>query len=264
MTGDHHIASALYEGAVTHTRLRPVRHHLRYQVFSLLLDLDELPKLPLRVFSHNRFNLFSVHDRDHGDGSRTPLRAQVEAHLRAAGYPVDGGPIRLLAVPRLLGYAFNPLSVYFCHRRDGTLMAILHEVHNTFGQRHSYLLPAQQQGEDVVRQSCAKQFHVSPFMEMALSYRFRIRPPGPRLGIAIETRDAMGPVLHATFTARRRALTDAALLRTFLAFPLLTVKIIAGIHWEALQLWRKGLRLVPRPAPPAVPVTAVAPWRAGE
>lgn len=257
-------ASALYAGVVVHTRLRPTRHHLRYRVFSLLIDLDELPRLGTRLLSHNRFNLFSFHDRDHGDGTDTPLRPQVEAHLRAAGYAVDGGAIRLLAVPRLLGYAFNPLSVYFCYRRDGSLMAVLHEVHNTFGQRHSYLLPADQWEGGVIQQSCDKHFYVSPFMDMALSYHFRIHPPADRVSVAIETRDATGPLLEAVFAGRRQTLSDATLLRACLAFPLLTLKIIAGIHWEALKLWRKGLRLVPRPPPPAHPVTAIAPHGAVE
>jgi DUF1365 family protein len=258
-------ASALYQGTVVHTRLRPARHRLRYRMFSLLLDLDELPALGLRLLSHNRFNLFSFHDRDHGDGGRVPLRAQVEAHLRAAGYAPDGGAIRLLSVPRLLGYAFNPLSVYFCYRRDGSLMAILHEVNNTFGQRHSYLLPVDATRDGmVIHQRCAKQLYVSPFMDMALTYDFRIHPPGTRLAIAIETSDAAGPVLEAVFAGQRRPLTDAVLLRAFFAFPLLTLKIVAGIHWEALKLWRKGLRPIPRPLPPTTPITAVAPQGAAE
>jgi DUF1365 family protein len=251
--------SGLYSGTVVHARLRPTRHRLRYRIFFLLLDLDELPHLRLRLLAHNRFNLFAFHDRDHGDGGGTALRAQIEVHLRAAGYQVDGGAIRVLAMPCLLGYAFNPLTVYFCHRRDGSLMAVLHEVNNTFGERHSYLLPVEDQGTDVIHQSCMKCFYVSPFMDMAMTYHFRIVPPAARVVVAIETRDADGPVLEAVFAGRRQELTDGALLRAFVAYPLLTLKVVAGIHWEALKLWRKGTRLRPRPLPPANLVTAVAP-----
>jgi len=135
--------STLYVGSVMHRRLRPRRHRLRYRVFWMLLDLDEIERLPrvLRLFSHNRFNAVSFHDADHGDGSATPLRAQVERHLAAAGIALGGGAIRLLCMPRILGYGFNPLSVYFCYQRSGLLAAILYEVHNTFGERHSYLIP---------------------------------------------------------------------------------------------------------------------------
>jgi DUF1365 family protein len=188
-------------------------------------------------------------------------------HLRAAGYRVDGGAIRVLAMPRLFGYAFNPLSVHFYRRRDGSLMAVLHELNNTFGERHSYLLPVEHQGGehqggDVIQQSCPTCFYVSPFMDMAMTYYIRIVPPAARVAVAIETRDAAGPMLHAVFAGNRRELTDAALLRAFLARPLLTVKVVAGIHWEAPKLWRKGLRLRPRPLPPADLVTAVSPGHA--
>jgi DUF1365 family protein len=168
-------------------------------------------------------------------------------------------------MPRLFGYAFNPLSVYFCHRRDGSLMAVLHKLNNTFGERHSYLLPiehhgGEHQGGDVIQQSCPKCFYVSPLMDMAMTYHFRIVPPAARVAVAIEARDADRPMPHAVFAGNRRELTDTALLRAFLAHPLLTVKVVAGIHWEALKLWCNGLRL--RPLPPADLVAAVSPGRA--
>ncbi len=167
----------------------------------------------------------------------------------------------------MFGYAFNLLSVYFCHRRDGSLMAVPHEVNNTFGERHSYLLPiehhgGEHQGGDVIQQSCPKCFYVSPFMDMAMTYHFRIVPPGARVAVTIETRDSDRPTLRAAFAGNRRELTDAALLRAFPAHPLLTAKVVAGIHWEALKRWRKGLRPRPRPLPPADLVTAVSPGRA--
>ena len=135
--------SAIYHGQVVHTRFRPVRHRLKHRLMWLLLDLDELPMLArrLRLFSLNRFNLVDFRDRDHGDGSSTALRAQIEAALASAGLEPDGGAIRVLCMPRVLGTVFNPLSVFFCHRADGRLRAMLYEVNNTFGDRHSYLHP---------------------------------------------------------------------------------------------------------------------------
>ena len=250
------LVSALYEGTVVHRRFAPVQHRLRYRIFNLLLDLDELPRLDreLRLFSHNRRNLFALNERDHLAGSAVPLRAQVEGHLAAAGIAPDGGPIRLLCMPRLLGSAFNPLSLWFCHGRDGALRAILYEVNNTFGERHSYLLPVGSE-PGMVRQDCAKTFHVSPFLGMDLTYHFRVAPPAETLSVAIEVRDSKGPVLRAAFGASRATLDDAALLRTFLAHPLLTLKVLGGIHWEAVKLWRKGVRIHARPPAPELPVT---------
>lgn len=158
-----HEGSALYIGRVMHQRLRPKRHRLSYRVYNLLIDIDELPQLHarLRCFSVDRFNLFSFHAADHGDGSGRDLRAQVEARLREAGLPT-GGAIRLLAMPRLLGHVFNPLSVWFCHAPGGALQALLYEVNNTFGQRHSYLIPVADDGAPIVEQHCDKQMYVSP------------------------------------------------------------------------------------------------------
>ena len=175
--------SAIYPGTVLHARTRPVRHRLRYRMLNLLLDLDELPTLNarLRLFGHNRRALFEFREADHGDGSATPLRDQVQAQLRAAGLKPEGGRIRVLCMPRLLGMVFNPLTVYFCDAADGTPQALLYEVNNTFGQRHSYLIPVRAGQQAVIRQRIAKDFYVSPFMDMALTYHFRVAPPGDRL-----------------------------------------------------------------------------------
>jgi DUF1365 family protein len=250
--------SALYAGKVMHQRLRPRRHRLSYRIFMLLLDLDEIEKLArkLRLFSRIRFNLFSFVDRDHGDASEASLRAYVEREMKAAGMEPDGGPIRLLSMPRILGYAFNPLSVYFCYRLSGRLGAILYEINNTFGQRHSYLIPVEEaSGQGLVEQYCRKRFYVSPFMGMDMRYRFRIAPPAAKILVDIMGSDDEGPLIFAAFAGERRPLTDRTLALAFLAYPLLTLKVIAGIHWEALLLWAKGVRLQPRPAPPAESVT---------
>ena len=254
--------SALYVGAVTHQRLRPRPHRLRYRVFSLLLDLDEISALNtrLRLFSHKRFNLFGFDERDPADGTGIPLRGWVERHLADAGIDLDGGPICLLAMPRMLGYGFNPLSVYFCHHSDGRLLALLHQVHNTFGERHTYLIPVTTpEAQGAIRQDCDKTFHVSPFMAMDMRYEFRVRVPDANLNIVIRGTDATGPIIIAALAAERRALTDAALLGAFLCTPLLTLKVILGIHWEALRLWRKGLRFYGKPPPPAEAVSIVLP-----
>ncbi|HUK61094.1 MAG TPA: DUF1365 domain-containing protein [Stellaceae bacterium] len=252
--------SALYFGTVTHQRLRPVRHELSYRVFSLLVDLDELPDLArrLRLLSHNRFNLFSFHDRDHGARRDRRLRPYVEAQLARAGIALDGGAIRLLCFPRVLGYVFNPLSIYFCHGPDAALRAILYEVSNTFGEQHSYLIPVTGPG-GVVSQSCAKEFYVSPFMEMACRYEFRLAAPGEKIAVYIRQSDREGPILHASLAGTRAELSDRALIGAFLSYPLMTLKVIGGIHWEALRLWRKGLKVLPHPAPPTDPVTICQP-----
>lgn len=241
---------ALYVGAVMHRRLRPREHRLGYKVYSLYADLDRLPDLDrrLKLFSYNRPNVFSFYDRDHGDGvdgtggRGRPLRAWMDRNLRDAGIDLAGGPVYVLCFPRVLGYAFNPLTVYFCYRRDGALAAALYEVHNTFGERHSYLIPVDDPAAPVIRQACEKAFYVSPFIGMEAQYRFRLLPPGGRLAVVIDQTDAAGPLLKASLAARRQPLTDRRLAAAFAQFPLVTLKVIAGIHWEALALWLKGVR----------------------
>ncbi len=255
------LRSALYVGTVMHRRLRPRPHRLRYRVAWMLLDLDEIARLPekLRLFSYNRRNAVSFFDRDHGDGSGRALRQQVESHLRSAGIAPDGGPIRLLCMPRILGYGFNPLSVYFCYQQDGALNAILYEVHNTFRQRHAYLIPVDRgvAAGATIDQHCRKGFYVSPFMDMDLSYAFRVVVPDDRVAVAIRTADRDGLVLAAALTGDRLALTDAALLRLLVAYPLLTLKVVGAIHWHAVKMVLKGFRLRPRPHPPTAAVTVV-------
>lgn len=252
-------ASALYVGTVMHQRLRPRRHRLAYRVYNLLIDIDELPTLAarLRLFSLGRFNLFSFYPGDHGDGSGTPLHAQINARQRAAGLPT-GGAIRLLAMPRLLGHVFNPLSVWFCYAPEGALQALIYEVNNTFGERHSYLVPVDDPASPIISQRCDKAMHVSPFLGMAMHYGFRIQPPGEQLSVGVSVHDAQGAVLNARLDEQRQALTDSALLRVFLSHPLLTLKVVAAIHWEALRLWLKGVPLQPRPPAPAHELTTVS------
>lgn len=232
-------ASALYEGVVTHSRLTPARHSFRYRVFSLLLDIDELDTLDRSqfMFARNRAAVMSFHDKDHGDGR--PLREWVDDKLAAAGLSADG-PLRLLCYPRLFGYVFNPLSVWFCHRRDGTLSAIIYEVHNTFGERHAYVMAARG-NRALVQHGCAKAFYVSPFLSMDCAYDFRIRPPAEDVLVAINETEAGNPVLTAIFSGKKKTLSRFALLFALVRYPLMTVKVMAAIHFEALRLWLKGV-----------------------
>jgi DUF1365 family protein len=252
-------SAALYVGEVIHQRLATRRHRLRYHVFSLLLDVDEIDALSraLRLFSRNRFNAFSFYDEDFGDGSRQPIAERVRAVFEQGGIETKDCRIHLLCYPRVFGYVFNPLSVYFCYRGDGSLSAILYEVTNTFHQRHSYLIPVAATANGVITQACAKRLYVSPFFPVDGEYRFRIVPPGERVLIAINYRGGDHLRLHAAFRGERRPLSDATLVRYGLRLPLLTWKVIGGIHWEAFKLWVKGVPLIGRPAPPAEPVSVV-------
>lgn len=254
------IASALYEGNVAHKRFKPTAHRLDYRVFSMLLDLGELATLDksLRLFSLNRFNLFCFFERDHGDGQGN-LRDWVGRQLERADIDLRGGTIRLLCYPRILGYVFNPLSVYYCHGEEGDLRAVLYEVSNTFGERHCYLIPVQGPGDGVVSQSCEKNFYVSPFIAVQGKYAFKLAAPGETVALTIDQSDDHGRVLTASFTGRRSAFTDRALARVFARYPLMTVKVIAGIHWEAFRLWRKRTPMFQRPPPPKEAVTLVSP-----
>lgn len=256
---DADIGAVVYEGAVTHRRFKPVSHHLRYRVFSFLLDLGALDRTAknLRWFSRNRFNLFSFHDRDHGDGKSDDLVAYIRDALVSAG--VDGGGrILALCYPRMLGYAFNPLTVYYCHDRGNQLSAIIYEVSNTFGGRHSYLIPIDG-ASDRIEQSADKCFHVSPFIDMDMHYAFSLTQPGDNISVSIQTSDEEGPVLNAAFKGDASTLSDKKLSSLFVRYPLMTTKVIAGIHWEALKLVMKGLRLRAGAPTPEQAITLVRP-----
>ncbi|MGY9014527.1 MAG: DUF1365 domain-containing protein [Rhodospirillales bacterium] len=241
------LASAIYEGAVVHERVRPRRHRLRYGVFMMLLDLDELPLIDakFRLFGLNRWAPLAFFDHDHGPINGEPLRPWIERQLEDADLKPDGGPIRLLCYPRIFGYVFNPISVYFCYRKDGNLSAILYEVCNTFKERHTYVIPVVKSVRPVIQQSCAKSHYVSPFIGMDADYKFKIIPPGPGVNIVIRQEDKDGLLLAASFQGTHAPITTSTMARSLIKFPFLTLKVMAGIHWEALRLWLKGLPVFP-------------------
>lgn len=241
------LRSAIYSGWVTHSRRVPRPHRFRYRVWWVLFDLDELPQMSrsIRVLSHNRFNLFAVHDRDYGNASGG-LRSSVEERLAAAGLSHAGARIELLTMPRVFGYAFNPLSIFFCRDGEDHVAAIIYEVHNTFGERHSYVIEAAEDKGSVVRQATDKAFYVSPFMDMSQSYAFRVRPPKEQVAVSITGSQQGTAVIHTALYGRHMPLTSVTLLRRCITHPLLNFKVIGAIHWEALRIWRKGIGMRPR------------------
>ena len=250
--------SGIYTGTVVHRRHAPVEHRLSYSVYSLLLDLDELDGLADSIpwFSVDRFNLFSFRRRDHGPRDGSPLRPWAAQVLADAGVDIGAGRIQLLVYPRILGYGFDPLTVWYCHDEAGRLAGVIHEVRNTFGEWHSYVAPITGD-ERVLRHSAEKAFHVSPFFDVSGHYDFRLTRPDDSVSVVIEYSDGGRPLLTAAFGGTRIALTAGGLLRRFFDHPLVSLKVIGGIHWEALKLLRKRAGFRPKPEPPSQPVTHV-------
>lgn len=260
--------SAIYVGDVVHHRLTPKRHRLRHRVHWLLVDLDEVEAIDrrLKLFSYNRFNLFSLHDADHGDGSQRPLAEQMRQHVAAAG--IGGGDevsIRLLCMPRVAGYDFNPLSVYFCVDRREALRGVIYEVNNTFGGRHTYVIAAQGQGADAagpeedpeLRQSCEKRFYVSPFLDMDMAYAFRTRAPDEQVRLSVQGRRGGQAIINTALVGQRRELSDGMLTRLALTQPMVPIKVVGAIHWHALRMWARGFRFADKPETITPSVTIV-------
>jgi len=256
----------LYRGTVIHRRLRPVDHRFRYRVFYLRFPLSRIGELRNRLFSLNRFNLFSFHFADHGDGGDP--HTWIRGLLAREGVSGADGEIVLQTFPRVLGYVFNPVSFWYCHAADGGLRAILAEVNNTFGERHCYLLEGADpragiRTGELLR--ATKVFHVSPFCAVEGSYRFRFvagagagtgRPADALRCVArIDYADQAGDLLHTSVSGAAGPFSAAALLRVCLSHPMMTLGVIARIHWQALRLWLKRVPFHHKPAPPAQTVT---------
>lgn len=248
-------AALLYPGKVMHARLKPFGHRFTYRVFTGLFDLDRLEEADRAstLFSVNRRNLVSFHEGDHlpADGGHARLRDHAATLAKEAG---AGRPERilLLAYPRLMGFVFNPLSVYFCYDGAEALTAVIYEVRNTFGERHTYVCKVErgELGRAGLRQERTKIFYVSPFIEMGMRYHFRIVPPGETVRLRILETEGADPVLSATFSGTARPLTSASLAAQVGRLPFMTLKVVAGIHWEALKLWIKGAKFISRGKPP--------------
>jgi uncharacterized protein len=248
-------AAELYVGQTTHARFKPQPHKFRYSVFQILVDVDRLDEAfeGLRTLGLGRFGLFSFDASDHGARNGQPLRRWVVAKLAQAKIAATAARIRLLCFPRILGFVFNPLSIFFIQDADGRLEAVIYEVNNTFGQTHAYVTPATGEGDE--RQEADKAFFVSPFYGVEGGYRFRLSPPSETFDLVICKHTAGETDFVATLNAARRPLTDAALMRLFFAMPLMTLGVVAAIHWEALRLWFKGARLHARPPGPRASIS---------
>ena len=231
--------SCIYNGEVTHTRFKPVRHFLKYKTFSLLIDLNEINLLDksIGIFSHNKFNIFSFYDKDHGDRDGGNLKNWVISNLKKFQIKENITNIKVLCYPRILGYVFNPLSIFYCYEKE-KLVAIFYEVKNTFNEQHTYIFKIKN-NEEII-QKCRKKFYVSPFMDMETFYNFKLINPNDKLSVFIKQTDADGTILTATQTGDKKEFSFKQLAINFLKYPLMTIKIISSIHYEALLLWKKG------------------------
>jgi DUF1365 family protein len=250
-------AGTLYPGKVMHQRLKPFGHRFSYSVFSLLVDIDRLDDLARqsRLLSVNAPGLVSFRESDHVERKGENLRTFADRLLDNAGVEKRAHRVLLLAYPRVFGYVFNPISVYFAYDAADELIALIYAVRNTFGERHNYVVPVapSEAGPAGIRQSRAKLFHVSPFIDMRAQYDFRVLPPGRTVRLRIHETEDGDPLLAATFNGDARALTDGNLAACLARFPFMTLKVVAGIHWEALRLWLKGARFYKSSAPVAHP-----------
>ena len=238
------MTSSIYNGTVIHKRFKPKIHFFKYQVFSLLIDLSELKILDQKIsfFSYNSFNLISFFDKDHGDRDGSSLIEWVKKNLKENKIISENIKIKLLCYPRIFGYVFNPLSVFYVYDKNEDLISILYEVKNTFGEQHTYIFKVE--NNNLLQHNCEKKFHVSPFIEMDCNYFFRILKPTEKISVIIDQYQSNEKILYASQDGIRRDFTSSELIRSYLKHPLMTFKIIIAIHFEAFKLWTKGIKYI--------------------
>ena len=237
--------SSIYNGTVIHKRFKPKKHFFRYSVFSLFIDLSELNQLDnsIKFFSFNKFNLISFFEKDHGDRDGSSLIEWVKKNLKENNISSENIKIKLLCYPRIFGYVFNPLSVFFIYNSKNKLISILYEVKNTFGEQHTYIFKVEDD-LNLFQHNCSKKFHVSPFIEMNCNYFFRILKPGEKISVIIDQYHTNEKILYASQDGKRVDFNSRELLKSYLKHPLMTFKIISAIHYEAFKLWTKGIKFI--------------------
>ena len=237
--------SSIYNGTVIHKRFKPKVHFFKYKVFSILIDISEINLLHknLKIFSYNRFNIISFYDADHGPRDGTSVKEWVIKNLKDNQIDTKDIKIKLLCYPRIFGFVFNPLSVFFIYNKKSELISILYEVKNTFDEQHTYIFK-NRENENLIKHTCKKKFHVSPFIEMNCTYFFKILKPGDKISVIIDQYDEEGKLLYASQDGSRIELNNKNLFLSYLKHPLMTFKIIAAIHFEAFKLWIKGIKFI--------------------
>ena len=241
------MTSSIYNGTVIHKRFKPKIHFFKYNIFSLLIDLYELEELDKKIkfFSFNKFNLISFYEKDHGDRDGSSLIQWVKKNLKENNINSEDIKIKLLCYPRIFGYVFNPLSVFFIYDLSDKLISILYEVKNTFGEQHTYIFKVEDNAK-FFEHNCSKKFHVSPFIEMNCNYFFRILKPGEKISIIIDQYQLDEKILYASQDGKRVNFNTKELIKSYLKHPLMTFKIISAIHFEAFKLWTKGIKIIQR------------------
>ena len=240
-----HLNSCIYSGIVTHERFKPKRHYFSYKTFSLLIDLNELKNIEKKVkfFSYNKFNILSFYNIDHGKRDGSSLTKWVKGTLKKSKINIDIKKVKLLCYPRFFGYVFNPLSIFYCYDKNLKLKAVLYEVKNTFNEQHTYVFRCLT-SSNLILNNCNKKFYVSPFIEMKTFYNFRLLKPGKKINVLIKQNDEQGLLLIARQVGKRLDLTSKNLFFEFIKHPLMSIKVISAIHFEAFRLWFKGIKHV--------------------
>ncbi len=255
------MSALLHTGEVMHVRHSPFRHRFVYRMWMMSADLDELDSIEARLFGHNRMAPVALRDRDHGPRDGSALKPWAAQLLAAEGLEAFAAHIRLMVIPRVFGVGFNPIAFYFCTDAAGQLGAVIHQVKNTFGGQTTYTLPVGP-GRTVFQQT-EKGMHVSPFFDTQGGYRFAFSRPdfddtAGRFALSIRYGAGGTPRMTAAMRLVARPFTDANLLRLMLEMPLMPMKVVAAIHWQALRLWLRGAKFHPSPPPPLQPTRDLA------